>query len=79
MGGQVRGDADTGRIGQVVPERDLDVAGQVIDPDHHEAGLRHEAEQVRDEGEQRRGRVDGNGVGLHAGPSLRVLRMRVRG
>ena len=69
--GDVRGDSRTGRIGQVVAERDLDPVVGRLGPDHNQAGLRHEAEQVRHDREQRLGR---------SGPDLDRVRLeRVRG
>ena len=48
--GDVRGDPGTGWIGQVVAERDLDAVVRRLGPEHDQAGLRHEAEQVRYDG-----------------------------
>ena len=49
--GDVRGGPGTGRIGQVVAEGDLDAVVRRLGPDHDQAGLRHEAEQVRHDGQ----------------------------
>ena len=64
--GDVRRDPRTGRIGQVVAERDLDAVVRSLGPDHDQAGLRHEAEQARHDREQRLGRsgADLDGVRL---------------
>jgi hypothetical protein len=51
--GYFRGYAHAGRVRQVVSEGDLNAATRRLGPDHHEAGLGHKAEQVRDDGEQR--------------------------
>jgi hypothetical protein len=52
MCGDVRGDPGAGRVGQVVAEGYLDPATRRRGSHHYQAGLRREAEQVRDDGEQ---------------------------
>ena len=71
--GEVGGGAEAGRVGQVVPERDPDAVPGRRGPDHHDAGLRDEAEQVRDDREERRGRVHPDDP-VHVG-GLRGLRV----
>ena len=60
MRGDVRGHPGARRVGQIVAEGDLDPAARRLGSHHHQAGLRHEAEQVRHDGEQfgRRTRAD---------------------
>jgi hypothetical protein len=70
VGGQVR----VGRIGQVVAERDPDAVARRRGPDHHDAGLGHEADQVRHDREQCRGRAGpDNDAGLRSRGGLRGL------
>jgi len=47
-----------GRVGQVVPERQLDAVVRAADGDDHQTVGGVEAEEVRDDGEQRAGVAD---------------------
>ena len=55
--GEIGDQVGLGRIGQVVAERDPDAVAGRRDPDHDEARLGDEAEQMRDEREQGGGRA----------------------
>ena len=45
--GRVCGEVRPMRVGQVIPERDPDAVARGREPDHDDAGLGHEAEQMR--------------------------------
>jgi hypothetical protein len=69
--GDILGHALAWRVGQVVPERDPNTVTGRGEPDHDQAVLGHEPEQLRDDGQQGRRRTDPHdgGGGGHDWPS----------